>query len=101
MDSSYCTSQQAYLGVFAGQFRHGTFRSKGLIHRNVLGGNFSLVGIPSVGASGAIFGAIAVSTFPEPGHRAVINVHFFCSLGHMGGSVRSLEIPLSSRSSGE
>ena len=28
---------------------------------NVLGGNFSLVGVPSVGASGAIFGAIAVS----------------------------------------
>ncbi|ETW87399.1 serine protease S54 [Heterobasidion irregulare TC 32-1] len=31
------------------------------IFGNVLGGNFSLVGIPSVGASGAIFGAIAVT----------------------------------------
>jgi len=30
------------------------------IFGNVLGGNFSLVGIPSVGASGAIFGTIAV-----------------------------------------
>jgi hypothetical protein len=28
---------------------------------NVLGGNFSLVGAPSVGASGAIFGTIAVT----------------------------------------
>lgn len=27
---------------------------------NVLGGNFSLVGIPSVGASGAIFSSVAV-----------------------------------------
>ncbi len=32
--------------------------------RNVLGGNFSLVGAPSVGASGAIFGTVAVSTRP-------------------------------------
>lgn len=29
--------------------------------RNVLGGNFALVGVPSVGASGAIFGTFAVS----------------------------------------
>jgi membrane associated rhomboid family serine protease len=28
---------------------------------NVLGGNFSRVGVPSVGASGAIFGTVAVS----------------------------------------
>jgi len=32
-------------------------------HRNVLGGNFSLVGVPSVGASGAIFGTLAVSFY--------------------------------------
>jgi membrane associated rhomboid family serine protease len=31
------------------------------IFGNVLGGNFALVGIPSVGASGAIFGTVAVS----------------------------------------
>lgn len=31
---------------------------------NVLGGNFALVGSPSVGASGAIFGTLAVSTLP-------------------------------------
>ncbi|TFY83996.1 hypothetical protein EWM64_g4 [Hericium alpestre] len=31
------------------------------IFGNVLGGNFSLVGVPSVGASGAIFGVVAVS----------------------------------------
>lgn len=35
------------------------------IFGNVLGGNFSLVGVPSVGASGAIFGTVAVS-LPEP-----------------------------------
>jgi hypothetical protein len=29
--------------------------------RNVLGGNFALVGAPSVGASGAIFGTLAVT----------------------------------------
>jgi membrane associated rhomboid family serine protease len=29
--------------------------------RNILGGNFSLVGLPSVGASGAIFGTVAVN----------------------------------------
>jgi membrane associated rhomboid family serine protease len=33
------------------------------IFGNVLGGNFALVGAPSVGASGAIFGCIAVSVF--------------------------------------
>ncbi|THH09466.1 hypothetical protein EW145_g1984 [Phellinidium pouzarii] len=31
------------------------------IFGNVLGGNFALVGVPSVGASGAIFGTVAVS----------------------------------------
>ncbi|KAI0053335.1 rhomboid-domain-containing protein [Auriscalpium vulgare] len=31
------------------------------IFGNVLGGNFSLVGVPSVGASGAIFGTVAVA----------------------------------------
>ncbi|KAF8898829.1 hypothetical protein BD779DRAFT_1485725 [Infundibulicybe gibba] len=31
------------------------------IFGNVLGGNFSLVGIPSIGASGAIFGTVAVT----------------------------------------
>ena len=31
-----------------------------IVDSNVLGGNFSLVGAPSVGASGAIFGTIAV-----------------------------------------
>lgn len=38
------------------------------VHRNVLGGNFALVGAPSVGASGAIFGTVAVRTL-----RVVIN----------------------------
>jgi membrane associated rhomboid family serine protease len=31
------------------------------IFGNVLGGNFALVGSPSIGASGAIFGTVAVS----------------------------------------
>ncbi|KAK2461986.1 hypothetical protein APHAL10511_006449 [Amanita phalloides] len=37
-----------------------TYFSAG-IFGNVLGGNFSLVGVPSVGASGAIFGTLAVT----------------------------------------
>ncbi|KIY62902.1 rhomboid-domain-containing protein [Cylindrobasidium torrendii FP15055 ss-10] len=37
-----------------------TFMAAG-IFGNVFGGNFSLVGIPSVGASGAIFGTLAVT----------------------------------------
>ncbi|KJA29393.1 hypothetical protein HYPSUDRAFT_61422 [Hypholoma sublateritium FD-334 SS-4] len=37
-----------------------TYFSAG-IFGNVLGGNFALVGIPSVGASGAIFGTVAVT----------------------------------------
>ncbi len=32
----------------------------GGIFGNVLGGNFALVGLPSLGASGAIFGTLAV-----------------------------------------
>ncbi|KAI0313502.1 rhomboid family-domain-containing protein [Amylostereum chailletii] len=48
------------------------------IFGNVLGGNFALVGVPSVGASGAIFGSIAVTwvdlfahwkIIPQPGRR--------------------------------
>ncbi|KAF8905496.1 hypothetical protein CPB84DRAFT_1771583 [Gymnopilus junonius] len=37
-----------------------TYFSAG-IFGNVLGGNFSLVGVPSIGASGAIFGTVAVT----------------------------------------
>jgi len=41
------------IGFIILYFAAGTFG-------NVLGGNFSLVGVPSVGASGAIFGTVAV-----------------------------------------
>ncbi|KAF4623366.1 hypothetical protein D9613_001726 [Agrocybe pediades] len=41
-------------GFFLTYFAAGIFG-------NVLGGNFSLVGVPSVGASGAIFGTVAVT----------------------------------------
>ncbi|KAF8168193.1 hypothetical protein B0H34DRAFT_50608 [Crassisporium funariophilum] len=41
-------------GFFITYFAAGIFG-------NVLGGNFSLVGIPSIGASGAIFGTVAVT----------------------------------------
>jgi membrane associated rhomboid family serine protease len=42
------------------------------IFGNVLGGNFALVGIPSLGASGAIFGTVAVSPiFGSPWPLAV------------------------------
>ena len=34
-----------------------------MLFSNVLGGNFALVGVPSVGASGAIFGTVAVCDF--------------------------------------
>jgi len=44
---------------------HGTVTY--LRFSNILGGNFSLVGMPSVGASGAIFGTIAVSPVPRFG----------------------------------
>lgn len=37
---------------------------------NVLGGNFSLVGVPSVGASGAIFGTVAVSGLAHSSRRS-------------------------------
>lgn len=43
-------------GFFLTYFAAGIFG-------NVLGGNFALVGIPSVGASGAVFGTIAVRSF--------------------------------------
>ena len=36
------------------------FGNVDFVGRNVLGGNFSLVGVPSVGASGAIFSSVAV-----------------------------------------
>jgi len=42
------------------------------IFGNVLGGNFSLVGIPSVGASGAIFGTIAVTWVDLFAHWKII-----------------------------
>ncbi|KAG6883269.1 hypothetical protein C0992_009237 [Termitomyces sp. T32_za158] len=41
-------------GFFITYFAAGIFG-------NILGGNFSLVGLPSVGASGAIFGTLAVT----------------------------------------
>jgi hypothetical protein len=60
------------------------------IFGNVLGGNFALVGIPSMGASGAIFGTVAVS--PALGCSYVLG-HVPDSLfgtGIMGGSDCSL-----------
>jgi membrane associated rhomboid family serine protease len=57
------------------------------IFGNVLGGNFALVGAPSVGASGAIFGTLAVSSSVASMRAA----HTFL-VGHMGGLVCPLEI---------
>lgn len=48
---------------------------------NVLGGNFALVGIPSVGASGAIFGTVAVRFLYSPGIRFTLTIGFIRSLG--------------------
>lgn len=59
-------------GFFLTYFAAGIFGCVGLAYlvpvviivdhltRNVLGGNFALVGLPSIGASGAIFGTVAV-----------------------------------------
>jgi len=43
------------------------------IFGNVLGGNFSLVGVPSVGASGAIFGTLAVTWVDLFAHWKIID----------------------------
>lgn len=61
--------------------------------RNVLGGNFALVGIPSVGASGAIFGTAAVRTFLD----SMITTSSKGVPGCMGRSYSSLEVSLSTR----
>lgn len=54
--------------------------------RNVLGGNFSLVGVPSVGASGAIFGTLAVRS----GYYSRISDGSFV-LGYLGRPFCALE----------
>lgn len=53
---------------------------------NVLGGNFSLVGVPSVGASGAIFGTLAVRSGTTHGFPMA---HLF--LGYLGRPFCALE----------
>lgn len=66
-----------------------------LCHRNVLGGNFSLVGVPSVGASGAIFGTLAVRS-------AIYSLTATESMwaGDLGRPRGSLEVPLQTCSQG-
>jgi membrane associated rhomboid family serine protease len=59
--------------------------------RNVLGGNFSLVGVPSLGASGAIFGTAAVRS----SLYSIITLNG--SPGCMGRSCGSLEVSISAR----
>jgi membrane associated rhomboid family serine protease len=59
---------------------------QGPISSNVLGGNFALVVAPSVGASGAIFGTIAVGSFAYKDR-----IWTDTPLGNMGRSLRSLE----------
>lgn len=49
-------------------------------YSNVLGGNFALVASPSVGASGAIFGTVAVS-------KIVMTIYFLYSLCSFLGSM--------------
>lgn len=49
----------APLTLFDGRMIHQTLILCN-ISRNILGGNFALVGLPSVGASGAIFGTVGV-----------------------------------------
>jgi hypothetical protein len=57
------------------------------IFGNVLGGNFALVGAPSVGASGAIFGTIAVcAPYCLTCNRPSPNTN----LGDLGRPIRAL-----------
>lgn len=53
------TSRLAFLGTV---LQTQCFVPTHILPSNVLGGNFSRVGVPSLGASGAIFGTIAVSS---------------------------------------
>jgi hypothetical protein len=66
------------------------------IFGNVLGGNFALVGLPSVGASGAIFGTVAVS---------LAAVTFSCGIhflsGDLGRSLLTLEVSIQTSPKGE
>ena len=89
--SSSCILLREFLGK-PKSLAYGT--STYLRFSNVLGGNFSLVGVPSVGASGAIFGTVAVSLW----YTLATN----CSLvtGYMGRSLRALEDSLQTRDSG-
>jgi hypothetical protein len=64
---------------------------------NILGGNFALVGLPSLGASGAIFGTLGVTWVDLVAHwkyhyRPVRRVreHNFCHLGGNSGFVFQL-----------
>lgn len=63
---------------------------------NVFGGNFSLVGVPSVGASGAIFGTVAVC---RVNHITRASTEF-PSQGCVGRPLRTLEVHLSTRKKG-
>ena len=51
-------SPQVSLGKWSHRYGNGISY---YLRSNILGGNFALVGVPSVGASGAIFGTVAVS----------------------------------------
>lgn len=63
---AFCTSHREYSGEFycsSYPFRRTNDSPSFIlrnISRNILGGNFALVGLPSVGASGAIFGTVGV-----------------------------------------
>ena len=62
-----------------------------LVRSNVLGGNFALVASPSVGASGAIFGTVAVRVVSHARALFVAN-RVFPSSGRVDRSFRPLEI---------
>ncbi|EED80427.1 predicted protein, partial [Postia placenta Mad-698-R] len=83
------------------------YMASGIFGRvNVLGGNFALVGLPSVGASGAIFGTTAIAWIdllahwryhPRPGTRlAWLIVELIVGIGlgfipsHLGGLLMGL-----------
>jgi hypothetical protein len=92
-DFSWSMPLQGYLGRFLGSRSYLVLT---LLLRNVLGGNFSLVGVPSVGASGAIFGTLAVR-IPS----SVLQLRLTSSTGNLGRPRGSLEVPLQTCSQGK
>lgn len=67
------------------------------IFGNVLGANFALVGMPSIGASGAIFGTVAVSYLLRSYIYGDLISSYIRSLGSIYSPTGSINIGLFER----